>query len=220
MAETKMPVAMIESLPGNSNASKDHSIDDRPKQKIIKGSVKAKQPGLGRKFADAFFGKDIEDVKSYIICDVLVPTVKATISDVIGGGIEMLLFGRASSRGNFNTFNQSSQKYVGYGSAYLNSNNQIGRPQMQSANGVRTGAYIVQDLIFSSRGEAEDVLNAMRSYIYQYDGMVSVADMYYMVGVTAAFTDHSWGWTDLTTASIRRVREGYMIVLPRPTSLK
>lgn len=213
-------ISNINSLPGNSNVSKEHPTDDRPKQsKVITGQVKVKKPGLGRKFADAFFGEDVQDVKSYILRDVLVPTIKATISDVIGGGVEMLLFGRVSNgRHNLGgTNNVTLRNYTPYGTAYTNVNNQTGYPRTQRLQADR---YSVQDLIFSNRGEAETVLDTMISYLRQYDGMVSVADLYDMVGIIGAYTDHSWGWTDLTTASVRRVPDGYLLVLPRPVSLK
>ena len=210
----------INTLPGNSNVSKEHPQDGHPKQtKVISGQVKVRKPGLGRKFADAFFGEDVQDVKSYILRDVLVPTIKATISDVIGGGVEMLLFGRVSNgrRGMGGVNNVTLRNYTPYGTAYTNVNNQTGRPQTRS---FQAGRYSVQDLVFNSRAEAETVLDTMISYLRQYDGMVSVADLYDMVGVIGAYTDHSWGWTDLTTASVRRVPDGYLLVLPRPVSLK
>lgn len=219
MAEMKMPERQSSlnplSLPGNSNVSKEHPQDGRPKQqKIVKGSVTVKKQGLGKKFADLFFGEDITDVKSYILRDVLVPTIKATISDVVGGGVEMLLFGRVSGRNRGGGYPTQSRTYTPY-SGYSNQNNQTGRP-----NAVIGGRYAVQEIIFNSRGEAEDVLDAMIDALRRYDGIISVADFYDMVGVLGSFTDNAWGWTDLGNASVRRVRDGYVLMLPKPVSVK
>ena len=46
-------------------------------------------------------------------------------------------------------------------------------------------------------------------------GLVSVADFYDLVGVTGDYTDNKYGWTDLRNANVIRVRDGYMIKLPR-----
>ena len=46
-------------------------------------------------------------------------------------------------------------------------------------------------------------------------GMVSVADLYDLVGVTGNYTDNKYGWTNLSNAEIVRVRDGYQIKLPR-----
>lgn len=224
MAEVKLPekkstISDISKLPGNSNVSKEHPIDDRPKQrKVIKGAVTVKKQSFGQKFADAFFGEDIVDVKSYIIQDVLVPTIKATISDVIGGGVEMLLFGKVGGRTRSRTNSGYFNGYTPYGTAYSNPNNQTGRPN--TSYNRPDNRYGVQEIIFGNRDEAAEVLDAMIDCLQRYDGMVSVADLYDMVGITGAYTDHGWGWTDLSSASVRRVRNGYMLVLPRPVSLK
>ena len=70
------------------------------------------------------------------------------------------------------------------------------------------------NIILSSRGEAESVLARMDELVYTY-GLVRVADLYDLVGVTGDYTDNKYGWTSLRTATIVRVRDGYQIKLPR-----
>lgn len=229
MAEVKMPqttqVLDPSNLPGNSDKQKKAA--ERPKQKsVVQGNVKVKKPGLGRKFADAFLGEDVIDVKSYILQDVLIPAVKGTIVDIIGGGvdtIEMALFGRVSgNRRRGSNLYPRQGPYTAYGTAYSNPNNQTGR----AASPVRNRAmdsYGVQDVIFGSRTEAMNVLDAMRECMDQYDGMVSVSDFYDLAGVQdriGGYTDQLWGWMDLSTATIRHVRDGWTVLLPRPVSLR
>jgi hypothetical protein len=50
-------------------------------------------------------------------------------------------------------------------------------------------------------------------------GIVSVADFYDLVGITGNYTDNKYGWNNIHSASIVRVREGYMIKLPRALAL-
>lgn len=214
MAKVELPDASF-NYPSNSNISQEQSKElTKPKaQKIVKGKVITKKPSFGRKFKDVFLGEESSDVKGYILLDVIIPSIKDLISDVITGGLDLLLFGEHRSRGGRRG---NSGSYTSY-SSYYDTKRQPKRDSKVS--GVRGGGYYVRDIIFSSRGEAEEVLGNMIDTIKDY-GMVSVGDLYDMVGEAGAFTDNAWGWFDLGQASVRRVREGYMLALPRVVSLK
>ena len=70
------------------------------------------------------------------------------------------------------------------------------------------------DIILDTRAEAHMVLDEMDAIIYKY-GQASVADYYDVVGVTSEWTDNRYGWTSLKNASIKPVRDGFMLVMPR-----
>lgn len=210
MAKVELPESSL-NFPSNSNISKNEIVEEKPKvKKIVKGKVITKKPSFGRRFKDTFFGDEAGDVKGYILLDVIIPSIKDLISDVVTGGIDLLLFGERRSRGRRTSTNGS---YTSYSSYYGNNRSQQ-RPQT-----VRGPSHIVKDIIFTSRGEAEEVLGNMIDTIKDY-GTVSVADLYDMVGEPGQFTDNAWGWVDLGQSSVRRVAEGYILVLPRPQSLK
>ena len=63
-------------------------------------------------------------------------------------------------------------------------------------------------------GEAD--CNRLWNEAYQ---VVSVADFYDLVGVSGNYTDNKYGWTDIRNASVIRVRDGYMIKLPKALPL-
>ena len=44
----------------------------------------------------------------------------------------------------------------------------------------------------------------------------SVADLYGLVGIDSEYTDNKYGWTNLSSASIKATRDGYILDLPRP----
>lgn len=46
-------------------------------------------------------------------------------------------------------------------------------------------------------------------------GMVSVADLYDLVGINGSYTDNKYGWTHLRSADVQRVRDGYLLKLPK-----
>ena len=45
--------------------------------------------------------------------------------------------------------------------------------------------------------------------------MVSVADLYDLVGISGNYTDNKYGWTNLRNSDVQRVRDGYLLKLPK-----
>ena len=46
-------------------------------------------------------------------------------------------------------------------------------------------------------------------------GLVRVADLKDLVGISDNYTDNKYGWTNIRNAEIVRVRDGYMIKMPK-----
>lgn len=83
-----------------------------------------------------------------------------------------------------------------------------------------TGANVKdKDIVLASRSDAEEVLTQLRDLLYDY-GVVTVSDLYDLVGITSKFTDNKYGWTNLKTAVIKGVRTGYLLDLPTPQEIK
>ena len=62
----------------------ESSADERKRvEKVVRGKVKSRKRNEIRKFADVFIPEDMENVKSYILMDVVVPAIKKAISDTI-----------------------------------------------------------------------------------------------------------------------------------------
>lgn len=196
----------------NSHKSKENESggsDEKKKiEKIVSGNVTSKKKNEFRKFADIFISEDIQNVKSYIFMDVLIPSIKKAVSDIVTNGIDMILYG-----GNKPRNKDSRASRVSY-SGYYNSEINRGAPSKSS---VRSG-YSYDDIILDNRGEAEEVLSRMDELISTY-GMVSVADLYDLVGITGNYTDNKYGWINIHNASVVRVRDGYLLKLPRALPL-
>ena len=58
----------------------------------------------------------------------------------------------------------------------------------------------------------------MEELLDRFDA-VSVADLFDMAGISCNYTDNKYGWTNLDSARVERVRDGYIIRLPRATTL-
>ena len=196
----------MEEYVGNSNRSKREEKEQRL-EKITTGSVKTKKKSGMSKVANALISEDASNVKSYILMDVLIPSLKKAVSDIITNGIEMLLYGETSGK------RRDRADKVSYGSYYNKDRDRDVRDRYRSRS-----TYEYDDIVLATRGEAERVIDRLEDSLYEY-GTVSVGDLYDLVGVTGSFTDYKYGWTDLRSARAERVRDGYLLRLPRALPL-
>lgn len=192
--------------PNSHKYKEQQKAEEKNIQKVITGVAKTKKKSNVHKFTDIFVSEDINNVKTYILIDVLVPAMKKALSDIVTNGIEMLLYGES---GRSKRSSGTKVSYRSYDKAY---DDRRGRDY--SSPRTRTG-YSYDEVILDNRAEAQDVLDELEAIIEKYD-IASVADLYEMVGITGVHTDHKYGWTDIRNASVVRVRDGYMLKLPRP----
>ena len=182
------------------------AVEERKRvEKVTRGAVKTKKNDI-RKLTDVFISDDVKNIKSYVIMDVLVPTIKNAIVDIVTNGVNMIFFG-----GTRPTKSRGASSYVSYSSF-------ASRDRREDTTRSR-GVYSYDDIILESRGEAEDVLSRMDELIEMY-GEASVADLYDLVGITGQYTDNRYGWTNLKNAEPVRVRDGYMLKMPKVGPLK
>ena len=211
MSESNTP-AMYENLPDNSHAGraeKRQSTESKRAEKVVHGTVKTKKNEM-RRLTDIFISEDIANVKSYILMDVLVPSIKKALYDIVVNSLDMSLFGGRGGGGRRSTADKVS--YRDY--------NSVSRRDDRSYSSTRTSSgYSYDDIVLETRGEAEAVLSRMDEIMEEYE-IVRVADLYDLVGVTGAHTDNKYGWTNIRNAKIVRVRDGYMIEMPRALPLR
>ena len=170
-------------------------------EKVVTGKVKTKKKSEASKLKDVFISEDVSNVKSYIFMDVLIPAAKKAISDIVSNGIDMILYGETRGR-------KSSS-----GASYVSYRDYSRRDDRRDTSRIRTG-YDYDDIILETRGEAEDVLERMNELIDMYD-VVSVADLYDLVGKSCNYTDNKYGWTNIRNAEPIRVRDGYLLKMPK-----
>ena len=177
------------------------AMDDKKIVPRANGTIKKK--GEVTKFADIFLAGDVNSAKDYVIKGVIIPAIKKAILDVIINGTDILLYGET---GHIKTSSLTNK--VPYSNCYNNSNN-------FNRNSGNSGAYSYDDIIFSSRGEAEIVLDGLNEIISQY-GFASVADLYELANITNnKYTDNNYGWSERISTSPALVSEGYILRLPR-----
>lgn len=198
----------MEEFKPNSHKSKELTpVHEKKVEKIVKGTVKSKKKNGIDRLKDNFISEDAANIKTYVVMDVLIPAVKKAICDIVKNGVDMILYGESGRS------SRRPSEYVSYDRRYLDR----GDSRFYKADRARIG-YSYNDIILETRGEAEDVLARMDELIELY-GMVSVADLYDLVGITGNYTDNKYGWTNIRNAEPVHVRDGYMLRLPKVISL-
>lgn len=214
MAETDMS-KLYDNLPDNSHKSRnevktvENNKVEKRAEKVVHGKVKTKTNNA-RKLTDIFISEDVANVKNYILMDVIVPSIKKAVYDLIVGTLDMSLYGGRGNGGKRPTADKISYR------DYTNPS----RRDERSYGSTRTASgYTYDDIVVETRGEAESVLARMDEIMEEYE-QVRVADLYDLVGISGDYTDNKYGWTNIRNARVVRTRDGYKIEMPRAIALK
>lgn len=185
--------------PNSDKYRKEQQKDtDKKVEKVVTGAVRTKKKSEVRRLADTF----LADIWS----DVLVPAIKKIITE----SIDTALYGQPRRNNPQTNGNASYNNYWKAGNSGNNRN--------QNSNYKSGGSYNYNDIVVDSRGEAEEVLSRMDDLIATYE-TVSVADLYDLVGITGRYTDNKYGWSDISSATVVRVSDGYLLKLPKALPL-
>lgn len=207
---------------GNSHKGKDEPVREPPPEKklvkIVTGEVIQRKKPFGHKFKAIFFGGEFREVVSYVTYDVVLPGARDMFFDTIRNGAHRMIYGtRGSYSGRRNAVPVRSQVQ------YNNPVRRFSDPRMpptitgrlpdQPPTGFRPNRREVNEIILESREEADHVLETMVNCVEMY-GVVSLADLYELTGQEQATIDQKWGWNYLTSATVKQVRDGYLLELP------
>jgi len=204
----------MESYPSNTNKAK--KAQEKPEiKKVVKTDAIKRKKSLGKRFVEVFGGGDAKGVWSYVFMDVLIPAAKDTVVQATSEGVERLIFGDV--RGGGRRPGRATNGHVSYGSRY-SSPQRGARDDSRSLSRRGRATHNFDEIILGTRSDAEEVLDRLFALLSQYE-IATVADLYDLVDLEKTYMDDKWGWTDLRGAGATRVRNGYLLDLPRPEPL-
>ncbi len=180
--------------------------------KIVEGPVVKKKAPLYSRALRSLVAEDAQSIGGWVMDEIVLPSIRNLLADTIKGSTDRIFYG--SSRQNRRMDGLGRPRF---GTAY-NQITQDPAPRRLLSRESRA-RHNFDEVILSSRSEAASVLDALTERVAQY-GVASVADLYALVDVTGSYADQNWGWTDLRFADLRQVREGYLLDLPRPESIR
>ena len=179
--------------------------------------AKRRRKPLGRQFKETFFRGTAKEAAQYGFLTVVVPDIQALVSDFFKQAIDKAIFGDERRINSAPPQQQQSP----YGRTNYVPYNTVTTPAA-SARTMSQRARAVHDfgeIILQERTAALDVLERMKLCIDQFQ-VCTVSDLYAMVGLESNHVDHTWGWTGLHGAGVRRIGEdGYILNLPSPQPL-
>lgn len=201
-------------FPSNSQYSSAPDPDTKKEVTAVTQAV-VKPPSPGRKVLSSFFAEDVKQVGSYVVWDVILPTVKNLVADVVTGSVERAIFGdvRTRPRGS----SAPVRGYTSYSRMYQKPDDSPGNKREISRVARMTHRF--DEIVLPSRESAYDVLDNMERLLAEY-GKVTVGDFYDLVGVTPDHPDENYGWTSIRNAVAVQTRDGYIIDIPPPRPLR
>lgn len=209
----------MEEFPNNSQRAKQGSPQDIDIEKIIEGDATVRKPSGWKRFRQSFIAGDASSVGEHVFWNLMLPAAQDAIADMARTFIEMMIYGYKRNRysgpggppvvgfGSTSKFNYSG---ISSGSRQISG---PGAPAMEPHQ-----RFSPNDIIVATRAEADGIISRMFEILEEYHA-VTVANLYALVGVSADYMDHKYGWTNLDSADVRRVREGVLLVLPPPQDL-
>jgi hypothetical protein len=206
-------------FPSNSKNPQKPAPEDKNIESVVSGEVASRKKPLGRRLREVFIGGDTKSVAHYVITDVLIPQAKDMLSEAVSQGFERLIYGDNRPGGRRSGSRYTSPGPTNYTRYAVRGNNPIGRQMREDPRTpANLRAHEMDDILLATRVEAETVIDRMYDLLREYE-MVSVSDLYSLLGLSSSYTDQKWGWTDLKSLDIRRVRDGYILILPKTIPL-
>lgn len=214
----------MENYPNNSNAYRNQSTlnaqPEPPQEEKEKVEPITTSPAIAKKrtakdkITGSLFKEDVKSVGRYVLHDILIPAFKKLFVQMIANGANMMVYG--DGRGYDRDDNYRGRR-TSYQDFYERDRDRDydyrGRNQRMTAP-----TYSYDEVIFQSRGEAEECRRRMRDHIAR-KGSVSVAYMYQLAGWNYDYTAEYYGWRNLDFADIVSLSSGYYLKLPRAIEL-
>ena len=179
---------------------------------VVSGAVQVQRPAT-RRFFDFLFAESPKVLAKKIGRDIVVPRLKASFEEAANGFLGGMLWGDGANRPMNHMVRGTVLRGGGVNYAHI-SDPANALTQARQATVQSSGNY--QDIVVPTQQFAEVLLANMYDLLNQYR-VVAVADLYELAAITPAPSDNAYGWTSLDTARISKVRDGYLLELPRPT---
>lgn len=201
-------------IPGNSHKEREaKEAEAAPREeleKIVEGKVVTRKAPFWKRATRSLVAEDAQSIGDYVWIDILLPTLRNAIRDVVVGSTDRALYGSSSRRGGVRGGSSLRTRYDRMA--------EEPSPRRTMSREARA-RHDFDDIILDSYGEAVEVVETMIARVDRY-GSASIADLYDLLGVTGSFADQRWGWRDLRGADVRQTRGGYLLDLPEPEPLR
>lgn len=218
----------MESLPNNSgnpnNRETQKNVPDTPRNGV------SHRPTFIKLVRDAFVPSDVENAGSYILSEMIVPSIRDGVFDIVQGMVDYWRTGvggysrRVSGRVNTgDKLMTQKQNYTSYSKQSRISQNYANVPTADRPSSYEDLFLEDIDIIDDATGAHERVTGVARAIncledcrddIRKY-GRCRISDLYEHLQQTPKYTDYSYGWVNLDDAGWKAGRGGAWLIMPK-----
>ncbi len=175
-------------------------------EKVASGQLVEKKKG-GSLIENLFKQEDLKDVVGYVWKNVIFPTGRDLLFDVINTSSEMVIY-KGDKRGRRKSKSSSDSSYKPYNRYYGDDD------RTKTIEDKRDYDPRYNEVFVSSHDEAVDILEALDDIMATYH-FVSVADLCEAAGISSPYTANNYGWKDISKAQIVPTRGGFIVRMPK-----
>lgn len=207
-------------FPPNSQKARETEPRERI-EPVTSAETHRRKNGLGRQFKETFFSGSGRDAASFMVEDVVVPTIRDMFHNALQAGLQRWIYGegpRGPRRSYWSGSDHSPTGHVDY--SRMSGSGPVTTQQRALSRQARAH-HDFSEIVIPSLQAANTVIDRMYDMLSQY-GYVSVADLLALVDIRPDHTDMKWGWTSLKGSRPVHVRklDGYILDLPDPGELR
>ena len=205
MAERKIP---------ESTTSLEPKKPERPHATAVAKRIERKET-VPQKFAHLFLADDVGDIGEYLVKDLIIPTIK----DVFLNFMTAALWGDRRSGSSYRDSRKDRTYYNSISRSSRVGTDRSRRDREEYSDRGERKDFDIDNIVLATREEADIVLTRLEDYMVDY-GQVTVGYLLELLDESGPYTAEYYGWRNLDRASVRRVRNGYSLDLPRPVRLE
>lgn len=187
------------------------------RQVVSDGNAQALKPTAGSKLKRLFFGGDAKEAGRYVVQNTILPAIRTMLFESGQRGLERMIYGDQYDhigRAPMQQQHWSGGRYT-YNQPVHSTRHPAMLPGQPPHQAPSSRPSRMGEVEISSKEEAYGALEMMYDLIENFQ-VASVADLNQILGWVSAHTDHSWGWYDLSGATIQQIKNGWLLRLPQP----
>lgn len=183
-----------------------------------KGTLVPQKKSIWKRIFDILIVGSWEDVRTHIIHKVLIPAFKDSVVRSIKDGVDIFASGAVKPRNTITggtVFNYSG----------LSTSRRLNQPQQNDLAIRRARARGEAVTIkFDTEEEVDGMLDFLAEHLAQYEGKVTVADLYSEAGISSEHPETAYGWRSIADAVKQDFTdedgvERWLLIMPRPVRL-
>lgn len=202
----------MDQFPPNSKTAKAGRNEPKKLTPVAGANAKRRKKPLGSRFRETFIQGDAKTAAGYVGQTVIIPMIRDLMYEAGQTLMQRMIFGETKSQRN-------APPSGLFGRVDYTQPSNPTRANTRTTSRPSRARHSFDEMVLDTRQGAEEVISRMMDVLSQWE-VVSVADLYELVGFESTHVDHKWGWTDLSAAGVSRTRSGgYLLDLPQPKAL-